>query len=36
MGQSLEENKEVVMNTLVTLTAATVLLSSLFLLRRIW
>jgi len=36
MGQSIEENKEAVMNTLVTLTAATVLLSSLFLLHRIW
>ena len=36
MGQSIEENKEAAMNTLVTLTATTVLLSSLFLLRRIW
>jgi hypothetical protein len=29
-------NKEVFMMTIVTLTATTVLLSSLFLLRRIW
>ena len=36
MSQSIEENKEAAMNTLVTLTATTVLLSSLFLLRRIW
>jgi len=36
MGQNIEENREAVMNTLVTLTAATVLLSSLFLLHRIW
>jgi len=36
MGESIEENKEAAMNILVTLTATTVLLSSLFLLRRIW
>jgi len=36
MGQSIEENKEAVMNTLVTLTATMVLLSSLLLLHRIW
>jgi hypothetical protein len=36
MGQSIEEDMEAVMNILVTLTATTVLLSSLFLLRRIW
>src|SRR6476661_9032827 len=36
MGQSIEENKEAVMNTLVTLTATMVLLSSLLLLHRVW
>jgi len=35
-GYVLHESKEVLMTTMLTLTATTVLLSSLFLLHRIW